>query len=222
MTEDPSILSLLEAERERYILEAASLERHLQHVRHQIVNLEALISGYATEVQMYSNQRHFSPLSSTQAILHGSYEDGENSDDEIDYTEQDTELESHSSSPIPVNESTVASAIEPDISDIPKLPTPRKPGTLPLVPEFQEYSVQNAILILMRRRPDLHLHIDAVVRDLYGDKLTQQQLKTATSNVGTVLANGVQRGLWYRVLRASGVYTLQYDKGVTSKQLMRR
>ncbi len=56
-----SILKLLEAERERYILEAAKLERRLQHVRYQIVNLVDLIWGYASQEQMHLNQKHLSP-----------------------------------------------------------------------------------------------------------------------------------------------------------------
>ena len=240
MTEYLSILNLLTAERDRYILEASDLERRLCFIRNQMANLEALISGYATEEQMYSAQRHLSHVSSTQAILHDSYEDVDESDyetnyteQEPDYTEQDTGLESHtetnnnaraqtdpvipnSPSPIPVYESTVASAQSPDISDIPKLIIPRKSGNVPLLSEFQEYSVQNAVLILMRRRPDLHMHIDAVVRDLYGD-LSPIQFKKAKSNVTSALSAGLNMGLWYRVMRTSGVYTLHYEKGVTTK-----
>jgi hypothetical protein len=242
MIEYQSILKLLEAERERYILEAAELERRLQHARHQIVNLESLICGYATEEQMDLKQRHLCDLSSTQAILQDASEDSEYLSDETDSTDDeedpdpelyssetaDNDVHTQTSSLIPnnssatVSESTVNSAVQLDISDIPKLTTPRKPRTLPLLPEFEEYSLQNAILILMRRRPDLHMHIDAVVRDVYGEQLRPQQLKTATSNVGKMLSDGVQRGLWYRVLRANGVYTLNFDKGITSKQLTKK
>ncbi len=86
---------------------------------------------------------------------------------------------------------------------------------MPLLPEYQDYSVQNAILILMRRRPDLHMHIDAVVRDLYGD-LSPQELKKARTNVSSALSAGSIQGWWYRVLRADGVYTLHFEKGVTA------
>jgi hypothetical protein len=69
----------------------------------------------------------------------------------------------------------------------------------------------------MRHRPDLHFHVDAIVRDLYAENLTPQQFKTAKMNVSKALSTGVQLRLWYRVLRASGVYTLRYEKGVTTK-----
>ena len=46
MNQYPSILRLLEAERERYILEAAELERRLNFVRNQISSLDTLIKGY--------------------------------------------------------------------------------------------------------------------------------------------------------------------------------
>ncbi len=233
MTEYLSILNLLTAERERYILEASDLERRLSFVRNQMANLESLISGYATEDQMYCAQMHLSHLSSTQAILQDSDEDVDESDYETDYREQEIGLESQTEtndtaiaqtscvipnpqSPVLFDESTVASTYDPDISDIPKLTTPRKPGNVPLVSEFQEYSVQNAILILMRRRPDLHMHIDAIIRELYGD-LSSIQFKKAKSNVTSALSTGLIMGLWYRVLRPSGVYTLHYEAGVTTK-----
>lgn len=163
MAEYLSILRLLEAERERYVLEAADLERRLTFVRNQVTTLETLISGYALEEQMTSPQRRLSDVS--EAVL----EDSPTVVDELD--EETLELErSEEPHPTPIsNESAVAPSFEVDISDIPKLTTPRKPGNLLLLPQFQDYSIQNAILILMRRRPDLHFHVDAIVRDLYGE-----------------------------------------------------
>ncbi len=221
------ILSLLEQERERYVLEAAQLERRLSFIRNQISTLESLISGYALEEQMYSPQRHF-PIPSSTAVLEDSpVSVDEEEVDSTNYTvessddEEDENLESvflSEQQSHPSNEET-AETVEPDISDIPKLSIKRKAGSIPLLTEFQEYSIQNAILILMRRRPDLHFHIDAVVRDLYGDKLTLLQLKTVKSNVAKVLNTGLQLGIWHKVLYAKNVYTLRYEKGVTSKQL---
>lgn len=205
------ILSLLEAERDRYVLEAADLERRLSFVHNQVTTLETLISGYVLEEQMNQPVRHLPDPS--VAVL----EDNPEEVDELDEGTLELELEEESPLTSISNESPVASSLEPDISDIPKLTTPRKPGTLPPLPEFQEYSIQNAILILMRRRPDLHFHIDAIVRDLYGENLTLEQFKTAKMNAGKALSTGVQLGLWYRILRANGVYTLRYEKGVTSK-----
>ncbi|MEC4812544.1 MAG: hypothetical protein SAK29_04610 [Scytonema sp. PMC 1069.18] len=71
MLEYSSILRLLEAERSRYLLEVAELERRLQHVRNQMTSLEVLISGYAKEEQMYPSQRRFFE-SSSQALLEDS------------------------------------------------------------------------------------------------------------------------------------------------------
>ncbi|ARV59767.1 hypothetical protein BZZ01_15030 [Nostocales cyanobacterium HT-58-2] len=239
------ILSLLEQERERYVSEAAQLERRLSFIRNQISTLESLISGYALEEQMYSPQRHF-PFPSSTAVLEDSPvsedeeelestnysvdnsndEEDENLEDEEDENLEDEEDENLESVLLSEQQShndneQTASAVEFDISDIPKLTTKRKPGSIPLLPEFQEYSIQNAILILMRRRPDLHFHIDALVRDLYGGQLTLLQLKTVRSNIVKVLNTGLQLGLWYRVLYAKNVYTLHYEKGVTTKQLKR-
>ncbi|MFH7026384.1 MAG: hypothetical protein ACHBN1_13495 [Heteroscytonema crispum UTEX LB 1556] len=204
MADLSEILRLLEAERDRYVLEAADLERRLSIVRNQMTTLEALISGYALEEQSVSPYRRLLE-SSGQAFL----------------DDTPRELDGHTRSQ-PVQEDFASSKEseeeEPDISDIPKLNVPRKPGTLPLLPEFQDYSIQNAILILMRRKPHLHFHVDAIVRDLYGDKLTPDQFKTAKTNVSKMLSTGTQMGMWYRVLHALGMYTLNHEKGVTSKQ----
>lgn len=215
MSELSEILSLLEAERDRYVLEVIDLERRLSLVRKQITTLEALISGYALEEQMYQPQRRISDSSSSTAVLLNSQDEIVNSQHEIE--EDDIEEDSQTASQLV--DSTAPAEKEPDISDIPKLTIARKPGTLPLLPEFQDYSIQNAILILMRRRPELHFHVDAIVRDLYGDQLTSSQLKTAKTNVSKMLSTGVQMGLWYRVFRALGVYTLHYERGVTTKSI---
>lgn len=215
MSELSEILSLLEAERDRYVLEVIDLERRLSLVRKQITTLEALISGYALEEQMYQPQRRISDSSSSTAVLLNSQNEIVNSQDEI----EEDEIEEDSQTASQLVDSTAPAEKEPDISDIPKLTIARKPGTLPLLEEFQDYSIQNAILILMRRRPELHFHVDAIVRDLYGDQLTPSQFKTAKTNVSKMLSTGVQMGLWYRVFRALGVYTLHYEKGVTTKSI---
>lgn len=207
MSELSEILSLLEAERDRYVLEVVELERRLSLVRKQITTLEALISGYALEEQIYQPQRRISDSSSSTAVLLNSQDEEHSA---IEHSEQTASQ---------LVDSTALVKKEPDISDIPKLTIVRKPGTLPLLKEFQDYSIQNAILILMRQRPDLHFHVDAIVRDLYGDQLTSSQFKTAKTNVSKMLSTGVQMGLWYRVFRALGIYTLHYEKGVTTKSI---
>lgn len=233
MAEYSSILRLLEAERERYILEAAELERRLQFVRNQMSALDNLISGYAIEEQMYSTSGRLSNLHSPQALLQHNLAQLDEDDFVGEYIESESlpqentaitnSVISEETSPITNSESIVTadesrdvSTVEVDISDIPKLGTKRKPTALPLLPEFQDYSVQNAILILMRRRPDLHMHIDAIVRDIYGD-LPPEQMKTAKMNVSKALSTGSVQRMWYRVLRATGVYTLHYEKGVTAR-----
>ncbi|MBE9209778.1 hypothetical protein IQ244_25440 [Nostoc sp. LEGE 06077] len=233
MAEYSSIVRFLEAERERYILEAAELERRLKLVHNQMNALDALIRGYATEEQMYSTSRGLSNFHSTQVFLQQNLTQEDDLDIEDEYFEQQNIVEentainnsaigeqtgatSQSEPTITEDKSGDSSTNEIDISDIPKLATKRKPTSLPLLPEFLEYSVQNAILILMRRRPDLHLHSDAIVRDIYGD-LPPEPLKVAKMNVSKALSTGCQLGMWYRVLRATGVYTLHYEKGVTAR-----
>ncbi|MBD2303785.1 hypothetical protein [Nostoc sp. FACHB-190] len=233
MAEYSSILRFLEAERERYVLEAAELERRLKLIHNQMNALDALITGYATEEQMYSTSRGLSNFHSPQAFLQQNLAQEDEEDFSGEYIEQSTIAFENTA----INNSAISDKTSPtthseptqkedksldsittqvDISDIPKLGTKRKPTALPLLPEFQDYSVQNAILILMRRRPDLHLHIDAIVRDIYGD-LPPEQLKIAKMNVSKALSTGCQLRMWYRVLRATGVYTLDYEKGVTAR-----
>ncbi|BAZ10524.1 hypothetical protein NIES4071_23460 [Calothrix sp. NIES-4071] len=218
MTDSPEILSLLSAERDRYILEALDLERRLSFIRHQINSLEGLISGYAQEDQMYHPLGGLSSLSSTQAYL----QDSSRQFNRHYEAAASPIVETTSSSSTQVASSTAASNLaaskpKPDISDIPKLHISRKASTIPLLTQYQDYSVQNAILILMRHNPTTHFHVDAIVRDLYGDGLDEEQFKIAKATVSKMLSTGTQARLWYRVLHTQGVYTLTYEKGVTSK-----
>jgi hypothetical protein len=218
MTDSPEILSLLSAERDRYILEAVDLERRLSFIRHQINSLDGLISGYAQEDQMYHPLGRLSSLSSTQAYLQESL-----SQYNRHYEAPASPIiETPSPSGTHQAQNTAGSNLatakpKPDISDIPKLHISRKASTIPLLPQYQDYSVQNAILILMRYNPTTHYHVDAIVRDLYGDELDEEQFKIAKATVSKMLSTGTQARLWYRVLHTQGVYTLTYEKGVTSK-----
>jgi hypothetical protein len=200
MADLSEILRLLQTERDRYILEAADLERRLSFIRQHLDSLEALISGYSQEEQIYQSYRPLPEPSSSKAVLEESHQEPENG--LLTAAKQDK------------SQQTL-----PDISDIPKLGTARKPNSLPLLPEFQDYSIQNALLIVMRRLPDTHIHVDAFVRDLYGDNLTAEQFRTAKNNLTKILSMGRQAGLWYRVLDAQGVYTLKYEKGVTTERV---
>ncbi len=219
MTDSPEILSLLSAERDRYILEAVDLERRLSFIRHQINSLDGLISGYAQEDQMYHPLGRLSSLSSTQAYL----QDSLSQLNRHHYEAAASPIVEATSSPSTQGaaQSTAsniaATKPKPDISDIPKLHISRKASTIPLLAQYQDYSVQNAILILMRHNPTTHFHVDAIVRDLYGDGLDEEQFKIAKATVSKMLSTGTQARLWYRVLHTQGVYTLTYEKGVTSK-----
>jgi hypothetical protein len=214
MVQHSSILKFLQAEHKRYKLEVAELEQRLQRVRNQIISVEALISGCIQEEQMYQSPRNFA-LVSTQGMK----------EDDLDETKfQDhQEFLEHKRDDInqPSNNAmeSANAAVEADILDISKLRTSKKPEGVPMLDEFQNYSVQDAILILMRCESEQHFDIDTVVRDLYGDELTSQQYKISKKNVASALSSGVQMGLWYKVLRTSGVYTLHYKKGVTSKPI---
>jgi hypothetical protein len=214
MTDSPEILRLLSAERDRYILEAADLERRLSFIRIQIDSIEALISGYAREDQMYDHPlgQLSSNLSSTQAFLQDSTSQINRHIEAI----AQTVIENPPKPAAPVAQQERES-IKPNISDIPRLHISRKPGAIPLLSHYQGYSVQNAILILMRHHPTTHFHVDAIVRDLYGDQLDEEEFKIAKATVSKMLSTGTQSGMWFRVLHAQGVYTLTYEKGSTSR-----
>ena len=195
MADLSDIVRFLEVERERYVLEASQLERRLSFISDQIRTLSDLISGYALEDQVSSQiLRQLPDASKIEAVL-------------------EEPLEA-----IVDEKPQTSPSVKPDICDIPKLAIPRKHNSLPLLPEYQQYSLQNAVLILMRTLPDRHIHIDAIVRDIHGNNLTSQQFKTAKITLNKILSMGKQTGLWYRVLDTQGVYTLNYEKGVTSEK----
>ncbi len=272
MSEHLSILKLLEAERERYTLEAASIMRRLDLVRSQIHTLEDLIYRYATSEQVYSGATDLPHISSISAFLQDerggevfveeklannypthqtevefhtqtnlkNAEQQSDKDEEFHQEETSVNFESYPQAEIeskPQNfeetatktasqtsdgKSTPASRPQDvDISDIPKRTFPPKPGTLPMLGEYQEYTIQNAVLILMRRHPNAHMHLDTIVHSLYGD-LSPQEFKTAKVNVAKAVSEGLKKGLWYRVLRTPGVYTLRFEKGVTGKSPVRK
>jgi hypothetical protein len=231
MSDYPQIVRFLEAERERYILETADLERRIVFIREQINSLDTLISGYHREKQSLSSPSlsHF-PQVSTQAFLEASpanlnRETKQNSSLRLDSNAERENFKNEIDDVDDVESTTEGTTDEEedvDISDIPRIAGARKPGSVMMLKQYHDFSILNAILILMRRRPKLHFHIDAIVRDLYGHKLTPDQTKSVKLSVGKMLSLGVQRGMWYRVLRGIGVYTLNYEKGVTSKLVRRK
>ncbi|MEM1395361.1 MAG: hypothetical protein AAF757_29445 [Cyanobacteria bacterium P01_D01_bin.116] len=223
MTEFNEMLNLLEAERERYVLEAARLERRLETIRNQINTIDNLISGYIEEKQHHQFYQLFSQ-SQTQAYLeedrhnidilsvNENIENKPNTDIDVDKKideERFLRVENHhEAQPQPKKNNT---------SDIPKRKGGRQSESLPMLPQYQGYSIRNAILIAMRAQPDKHFHINVIVRDLYGDNLTKKQYQTARVSVTKALSLGFKSGLWFKVLRPPGVYTLMYEKGITAK-----
>ncbi|MGB3651761.1 MAG: hypothetical protein WBA41_11190 [Rivularia sp. (in: cyanobacteria)] len=217
MTQFNEIISLLEAERERYILEAARIERRLESIRTQVTAIDNLMSGYAQEKESYQYQQF--PQSRTQAYLEEdkrdrnivSHEDNIDNivNSDVDLDEEKFDKIDNYNEPQPIE--------EVETTDIPKMKGGRQSESLPMLPQYQGYSIKNAILILMRCQPNLHFHINAIVRDLYGDKLTKKQYQTARVSVTKALSLGFQSGLWFKVLRSPGVYTLKAEKGITAK-----
>ncbi|BAY87252.1 hypothetical protein NIES267_67710 [Calothrix parasitica NIES-267] len=223
MTEFNEMLNLLEAERERYVLEAASLERRLESVHNQINAIDNLISGYIKEKQHHQFYQLFSQ-SHTQAYLE---EDRPN----IDILSVDENIEDKPNLDIEVEEKTDEEKLnqaenhnkakpqpkKADTSNVQKVKGGRQSESLPMLRQYQGYSIRNAILILMRAQPEKHFHINIIVRNLYGEDLTKKQYQTARVSVTKALSLGFKSGLWFKVLRPPGVYTLKYEKGVTAK-----
>lgn len=211
MTEFHEMLNLLEAERERYILEAARLERRLESIRNQVTAIDNLISGYIEEKQHDHFYQQF-PQSPALAYLEEDRRDINISsvEEKIDLDEEKLEQVDNFNEAQPQQE-------EIDISDIPKMKGGRQSESLPMSVQYQGYSIKNAILILMRRRPNFHFHIHDIVTDLYRDNLTKKQRDTARVSVTKALSIGFKAGLWFKVVRSPGVYTLKYEKGITAK-----
>ncbi|MDF5726172.1 MAG: hypothetical protein PUP91_38190 [Rhizonema sp. PD37] len=194
-----SIVSLLSAERDRYTLEAADLESQLQHVRSQITNIKFLISGYSLEEQVNLRQRDRFEEQNSSFFNEDelkNFEPTSEVQEELDSNQNRQAIAKSHPNQIHSGKFDTSKAIKIDISDIPKLTFKRKPRSLSLLPQFQDYSIQNAILILLRCRPELHFQVDTIVYDLYGKKLTYIQLKTAKTNVYKALSAGVKLGLW--------------------------
>ncbi|MGB3639311.1 MAG: hypothetical protein WBA39_17310 [Rivularia sp. (in: cyanobacteria)] len=210
MTEFHEMLNLLEAERERYILEAARLERRLESIRTQVTAIDNLISGYIEEKQHDHFYKQF-PQSPALAYLEADRRDINilSVDEKIDLDEEKLEPVDNYNEAQPQQE-------EIDISDIPKVKG-RQSKILQISAQYQGYSIKNAIVILMRRRPNFHFHIHDIVSDLYGDNLTKKQRDTARVSVTKALSLGFKSGLWFKVLHSPGVYTFKYQKGITAK-----
>ncbi len=211
MTEFHEMLNLLEAERERYILEAARLERRLESIRTQVNAIDNLISGYIEEKQHDHLYQQF-PQSPPLAYLEADRRDINilSVNEKIDLHQEKLERVDNYNEAQPQQE-------EIDISDIPKMNGGRQSVSLPMSLQYQGYSIKNAILILMRRRPSFHFHIHDIVSDLYGENLTKKQRDTARVSVTKALSLGFKSGLWFKVLQSPGVYTFKYKKGITAK-----
>ncbi|MEM9925095.1 MAG: hypothetical protein AAF915_15315 [Cyanobacteria bacterium P01_D01_bin.50] len=218
MTEFNEMLSLLEAERERYILESVRLERRLESIRNQVAAIDNLILGYIGEKQYHQYYQHL-PQSRTQAYLEEDRNDRdilsleENIESEVN---SDIDLPKEKLNPIIDSGESQPQGEKFDISDIPKMKGGRQSESLPMLPKYQGYSIKNAIIILMRYQPNTHFHINTIVRNLYGD-LTKKQYQTARVSVTKALSLGFKSGLWFKVLHSPGVYTLHYEKGITAK-----
>jgi Ser-tRNA(Ala) deacylase AlaX len=220
MANSSEIVRLLEVERERYVLEIADIERRLSFMRDQIHTLDNLISGYSQEEHGYHSTGGLSESSSKQTTFF--LNSSSPLERDLDKALQQIKSNMSRQQEEELEEEEEEEEEEVDISDIPKLSIARKPGSLPMLKQFREYSIQNAILILMRHQPHRHMHVDDVVRELYGDDLASDELKTAKATTNKMLSMGAQAGMWCRLLQVQGVYTLQYEKGVTSKPGKRR
>lgn len=219
MTEFHEMLNLLEAERERYILEAARLERRLESIRTQVSAIDNLISGYIEEKQHDNFYQQF-PQSPALAYLETDRRDIDilSVDEKIDdKPNPDIDLDTDNLERVDDRNEVQPQQEEVDISDIPKMNGGRQSVNLPMSLQYQGYSIRNAILILMRRRPNFHFHIYDIVSDLYGENLSKKQRDTARVSVTKALSLGFKSGLWFKVLRSPGVYTFKYEKGITAK-----
>ena len=223
MTEFNEMLNLLEAERERYVLESARLERRLESVRNQINAIDNLISGYIQEKQHHQFYQLFSQ-SDTQAYLEEdsgninilSVDENTGNKPNLD-VEVDEKLDEEKLNQAENHNKAKPQPTKVDTSGIQKMKGGRQSESLPMLRQYQGYSIRNAILIVMRAEPDKHFHINIIVRDLYGENLAKKQYQTARVSVTKALSLGFKSGLWFKVLRPPGVYTLMYEKGVTAK-----
>jgi hypothetical protein len=80
------------------------------------------------------------------------------------------------------------------------------PLKTPLLPQYQHLTKSSAIENLLHEHSGTILHVDFILRALYGD-LTPKDITTEMPRINDSLKKGVAKGLWDRVPDEVGCYT---------------
>ena len=83
-----------------------------------------------------------------------------------------------------------------------------QPRETPLLPQYQHLTKPEALLQLMEDKAGSALHLDWLLRELYGE-LTEDQTAAEKALLTETLKDGVEQGLWEKVPGAPDCYTLE-------------
>ncbi len=116
-----------------------------------------------------------------------------------------------------LEEDTVQSKVEPT-ENIPQLEPnqPQAPSTkvkkqlkTPLLPQYEHLSKSEAVEKLLQDDIGHILHIEYIIRSLYGE-LDPESVKAEKNRLYDTLLKGVEKGLWDKVPDQPGCYTIDF------------
>ncbi|MBV8883878.1 MAG: hypothetical protein JO235_07740 [Chroococcidiopsidaceae cyanobacterium CP_BM_RX_35] len=113
-------------------------------------------------------------------------------------------LEEHSSSDATEDFIAKIKAEEPEESSSAKLPLEAS-----VLPQYQHLTKSEALRQLMEEKAGSALHIDWLLRELYGE-LAEEQTAAERDRLSETLKDGVEQGLWEKVPGTPECYTINY------------
>lgn len=75
-----------------------------------------------------------------------------------------------------------------------------------LLPEYQDKTITDNVYDFLENNPNVEIHINSIVRTLYGEIEDKSDFVVAQNRVSQVLGKGVKRKFWRRVKNKMGFY----------------
>lgn len=113
------------------------------------------------------------------------------------------ELEAQSSPEATENSVTAPESFESSSPD-------ELPRETPLLPQYQHLTKSEALRQLMEDKAGSALHIDWLLRELYGD-LDEERTAAERKRLNQILTDGIEQGLWEKVAGAPECYTINHE-----------
>lgn len=105
-------------------------------------------------------------------------------------------------------DSTVAPATTASVEGSEELTQPYTPTKTQMLPQYQNLSKIQAVERLLRENASSILHVDSIIRALYGE-LEPSEIKAEKPRMYDTLTQGTKKGLWEKVPDIASCYT--YD-----------